>query len=895
MMLRKIFLFLLCWCTVVVGIGFSFTSRASASEPGALTSVRVQLRWKHQFQFAGYYAALEKGFYRDAGFSVQLREGGHNIHTVDEVVRDRADYGVTNSEILLARLREGKKVTVLAAVFQHSPLVLVSRKSEGIRNPQDLVGRTVKMTTDIRDSELQTMLSNEGVSLDRINLMEGETRKEDYFNEQIDALSAYVTSEPYFYEKNKIPYTVIKPLTYGVDFYGDCLFTSESRVRNTPKEVRAFRKASLEGWEYAMAHKDEIIDLIRKKYNSDKSEAHLEYEAEAMEKLIMPSLIELGHINPGRWRHIADTYARQGLVDKSYSLEGFLYEPGKKEDGVWIFWVFVISTFVTIPVMLVAFFLYTFNRRLNREVFEREQAEERLREREARLKVLFEDAPDALMVSNDKDDILDVNAAAGEMLGYTEQELLNMRIPDLQAPEVRGEYGTVIKTELMHGLPFEGLDVTKDGKRLPVEIHVKAIHLAGERLALSIIRDISGRKRAEEEKRQAQKQAADQEKNALVGQVAGKMAHDFNNVLGAVMGNAELLRYECSEENVKARLKLILEQTERGRVLTRNLVAFAKDQEPRQEFFSVSEKIDLVVNLLKRDLEGIEVKKDYARHLPDLLADPGMIEHALVNMIQNSIHALSKTDDPAIRIRTYGNSEMIHIEIGDNGCGIPDEHKENIYTPSFTLKGSRDNAGDYASGIKGTGYGMANVKKYVAKNRGFIDFTSSPGRGTVFTISLPVLKKRLSGEEKKTLGSVAVETGKQILLVEDEPAIYEVQQRILSESPFFHKVDIAVDGKTAKRLFAEKGYDMVSLDYLLTGSENGMDVYNFIRKQDPWVPILFISGNLEFIESIKSLKQKDEYLDHIAKPCRNLEYVNRVNRFLKKGILSNRSSPESGG
>ena len=111
-------------------------------------------------------------------------------------------------------------------------------------------------------------------------------------------------------------------------------------------------------------------------------------------------------------------------------------------------------------------------------------------------------------------------------------------------------------------------------------------------------------------------------------------------------------------------MELIYDQTLRGRNLTKNLVAFAKDQEPKQEFFKISDKTDLVVNLMKKDLEGIDVTKEDRAGVPDLLADPGMIEHALVNLLQNSIHSVSKIESPKIIIRTYCLNKNICIEMG---------------------------------------------------------------------------------------------------------------------------------------------------------------------------------------------------------------------------------------
>ena len=404
---------------------------------------------------------------------------------------------------------------------------------------------------------------------------------------------------------------------------------------------------------------------------------------------------------------------------------------------------------------------------------------------------------------------------------------------------------------------------------------------------LSVIgsaKDITKRKQAEEEKIQAQRHAAEQEKNALVGQIAGKISHDFNNILGVIMGNTELALINCTDNDIKKTLKLIFNQTIRGRNLTKNLVAFAKDQEPKQEFFKINEKIDLVIMLLKKDLEGIELMRQDQYGVPDLLADPGMIEHALVNLIQNAIHSVSNVLSPRICIRTNCSNENICIELEDNGCGIPEEYIERIYEPAFTLKGSRDISGSYQSGIKGTGYGMANVKKYIEQHKGTILVESEVGSGTKFVICLPVIKKSLTREEKIELRQQPLCFEKYILLVEDEPAISDVQYQVLTQDPCNHKVDIADNGQEAMDLFDRNDYDLISLDYILPGKTNGMDVYHYIRKTDKIIPILFISGNIEFLESIKTLQQQDAHIAHLSKPCLNKDYVNGINRLMEQTV-----------
>ena len=119
-------------------------------------------------------------------------------------------------------------------------------------------------------------------------------------------------------------------------------------------------------------------------------------------------------------------------------------------------------------------------------------------------------------------------------------------------------------------------------------------------------------------------------------------------------------------------------------------------------------------------------------------------------------------------------------------------------------------------------------------------------------------------------------------MVEDESAISDIQYRVLTQSPFNHTVEIANNGQAAMDLFDEKKYDLISLDYILPGNINGKDVYSHIRNTDKQVPILFVSGNIEFLESIKLLKQKDACIDHLSKPCQNMEYVTRITQLLEK-------------
>ena len=345
----------------------------------AAESVTLQLKWKHQFQFAGYYAAIEKGYYTEEDLDVTLIEGKPGGSEIEDVISGRANFGVGMSDILLARLK-GKPIVVLANIFQHSPAMLLAIRSSGISTPQDLFGRKVMLGTGFRSAELRAMFINEGLSLDQIQIIKPSWNLTDLTDGKVDGIAAYISDQPYFLNLKNIPYTIISPLTYGIDFYGDNLFTSEREIKQHPKRVAAFTRASLKGWKYALDHPEEITDLILSKYPDGKrniTREFLLYEANSYQKLIFRKFVDVGHMNPGRWKHIADTYVKLGMADKDYSLDGFLYNPIQTRFN-WGHWSIKLSLAFVCSGLAIIFFLLFFHRKLNREIHERKKSENAL-------------------------------------------------------------------------------------------------------------------------------------------------------------------------------------------------------------------------------------------------------------------------------------------------------------------------------------------------------------------------------------------------------------------------------------------------------------------------------------------------------------------------------------
>ena len=336
---------------------------AHAAEPLAGDVVNVQLRWHHQFQFAGYYAALEKGFYREEGLAVRLHAGAPDRQPVEEVLTGRAQYAEGNSEVLLQRLL-GKPLVAMAAIFQHSPSVLLARRDSGISTPHDLIGKKVMLMNGLGDADFISMLQNEGISTKQLTVLPSSFNFEDLLSGKVDAFNSYLSNEPFYLKQKGVDYTVINPRNYRVDFYSDILFTSENEFRENPTRVDAMRRATLRGWRYAMDHPAEIIDLLISKYKVEKSRAHLEFEAHAVRELILPDLVEIGHMNQGRWEHMAETFLKAGMVQTGYSLDGFMLDTTPQHLPAWVLPTLVGVACLCVLALVAVVWVYRVNRRL---------------------------------------------------------------------------------------------------------------------------------------------------------------------------------------------------------------------------------------------------------------------------------------------------------------------------------------------------------------------------------------------------------------------------------------------------------------------------------------------------------------------------------------------------
>ncbi len=303
-----------------------FSTFLSANE-----KVVLQLKQFHQFQFAGYYAAKEKGFYEEAGLDVEIKQRDLKYNNIDEVINGNAQYGVADSILILYRLNE-QPVVIVTPIFQHSANVFVSLKKNNISSVYELNNKDILFYPNDTDGfSLLAMIKKFDLNVNLIR----DRHKDDYIkliNNEVDVMPSYIGNEPFLFKEKGYDVNIINPSNYGFDIYGDMLFTSEDEARNNPNRVERFREATLKGWKYALENKEEIIQLIHTKYANEKSIEHLKYEANAIDSLINKDITPLGYLDQGRIRYISEMYKYYGLTESKIDLNNFLFDELSKED-----------------------------------------------------------------------------------------------------------------------------------------------------------------------------------------------------------------------------------------------------------------------------------------------------------------------------------------------------------------------------------------------------------------------------------------------------------------------------------------------------------------------------------------------------------------------------------
>jgi PAS domain S-box-containing protein len=482
-----------------------------------------------------------------------------------------------------------------------------------------------------------------------------------------------------------------------------------------------------------------------------------------------------------------------------------------------------------------------------RDISERKRFEEALKQSDEKYQNLIENANDAVISINKEGIIVTLNKKVEEMYGYTREELLGKSVILLVPPHRREEQKKALEKlkTITKAVGFrrtmEAIAFGKDGKEFPVETSMFVSEIHGEYILTSFVRDISERKKMEQQLLQS-------EKLKSLGELAGGVAHDFNNILAAVIGRVQLLKRQFNPPmgkqekrksmlDLKAGLEVIERASLDGADTVRRIQEFSRRSVDDKDFMHVdiNELIDNALEFTsvrwKNDAESKGIKIMIKKELSSLnptLGSSSELREVFTNLINNAIDAMPQGGE--IRVKSFMDDTIAVIKIEDTGSGIPKNIKDRIFDPFFTTKG-----------VQSTGLGLSVSYGIINRHHGAITADSVEGEGTTFTLKFPVTKKTDKGKvkEEKVIPMKIKQKKARILVVEDEEDVRHLLRDILTDAG--HKVEVASGGREGVEIFKKKKFDLVLTD-LGMPVMSGWEVAENVKRINRKVPVALITG-----------------------------------------------------
>ncbi len=305
--IRNLFLVVGCFFS-----GFVPANANSSHESVPLTPIHVQLNWHHQYQFGGFYAALQQGYYRQAGLDVHLHHFQAEKNVLAEVLEGRAQFGIGYSTTIADYIK-GAPIQLVLASFQHSPMVLLTH--EPIGDLSELIGKTGMYSDSMQVLSLLNKATKQ--KKDSIQKRYANTNLNEFVSKNVDFYGAYITNEPFQLQELGIPYHIVDPKLYGVNSAEDLVFTTKAFANANPAIVAAFREATIKGWQFAIENPDTVIDFMLAHYSVPKSHRALFYEAKALTSYVSVGTRPIGVVEPARLKDTALELKEIGLINQA--------------------------------------------------------------------------------------------------------------------------------------------------------------------------------------------------------------------------------------------------------------------------------------------------------------------------------------------------------------------------------------------------------------------------------------------------------------------------------------------------------------------------------------------------------------------------------------------------
>ena len=521
----------------------------------------------------------------------------------------------------------------------------------------------------------------------------------------------------------------------------------------------------------------------------------------------------------------------------------------------------------------------------------REQA---LAESERNYRNIFNTTKDAIFVHDvESGSIIECNKTVEEIFGYSREEIINQQVLDAKSsgpPHSSQDRRSYIKKAFEEGpQQFEWQTRRKNGEPFWTEVVLSATQIDGAARVLAVVRDITERKQAEEEKSKLETQLQQAQKMEAVGQLGGGVAHDFNNILSAIVGYSHLSLMKMSPDDPNRHyIEQILASSERAAVLTQGLLAFSRKQTVNLMKVDLNDVIVKFEKLLLRMLrEDIELKTRLAPGELPIMADRGQMEQVLMNLVTNSRDAMpqgghiiietSQIQMDQLFIHTHGFGRVgdyALISVTDTGTGIPETVKDKIFEPFFTTKEEG----------KGTGLGLSMAYGIVNKHKGYINAYTHRGIGTTFKVYIPVSCESADAGGKKESVENHVRGGTEtVLIAEDDATLRAMVTTVLRHYGYI--VIEAIDGSDAVSKFKDNrdSVRLVILDGIMP-KKNGKEAWKEIQELSSRVKAIFISGYAEDIFTKDGIPDVSP-ASFIQKPSPPLVLAKRVRELLDESAL----------
>ncbi len=473
------------------------------------------------------------------------------------------------------------------------------------------------------------------------------------------------------------------------------------------------------------------------------------------------------------------------------------------------------------------------------------QASESLRENETRLRTILETAAVAVVTTDDTGVVESFNHTAETVFGYGRDEVVGRLASVLLADTALLDRET--------GGPFaapgparELLGRRKDGTMFPMELDVSEAQVAGRSLFTGFARDVSERKRAEEERARLEAQLRQAQKLETIGTLAGGIAHDFNNILAGVLGYVQLALLEIPKESpVRADIEEVQRAANRAADLARQILVFSRRSEQKLQLVLLDDVVQEALKLLRPSLPTtIDIRRTIEPETPLVLADPSQIHQVLMNLGTNAAHAMRGGGMLAVGLSrvdiatgqddipvTLLPGRYARLSVRDTGHGMDHATLERIFEPFFTTKPTGE----------GTGLGLSVVHGIVTKHGGAIVVDSALGAGTTFTVYLPAAAAAAESKPATTTGPAELSGHEHVLVVDDDPAIAQVTQRLLERQGY--RVTARTSSPEALELLrVDAGqFDLMLTDQTMPGL-TGLQLAEAALQLRPELPIILTSG-----------------------------------------------------